>query len=132
MIIDKFSTFGSGLSIASADVIGDALDTGAVYGLGAGANVPPVLHIVCDTAVTTEGTLQVCTSDDGTAAGDVLMEIPVPVCAAEDVVFSGRLPVIPDGSGRYLVLKNKATAEGKVNAYILSNAPYHHQYKDKP
>lgn len=132
MIIDKFSTFGSGLSIASVGVIGDALDTGAAYGLGAGANVPPVLHVVADEAVTTAGTLQVCTSTDGTAAGDVLMEVPVPVCEAEEVIFSGRLPVLPDGSGQYLVLNNKATAAGKVNAYILANAPYHHQYSDKP
>ena len=129
MLIDTKSTFGEELSLASAAVIGDALDVGAVYGLGAGANHLPNLHLVIHTANTNAGTIELCTSSDGTNAGNTILKVAVGAATpAETVVFSGPIPPIPEGSGRYLVLKSSAMAAGKVNAYVLNGAPYHHLY----
>lgn len=129
MLIDIKSTFGEELSLASAAVIGDAIDTGAVYGLGAGANRLPILHVVIHTANTSAGTIELCTSSNGTTAGDTLVKIPVGAATpAETVVYSGPIPQIPEGSGRYLVLKTSAMTAGKCNAYLLANSPYHHIY----
>lgn len=128
MLIDKNSTFGESLSLGSSGVIGNALDLGAAYNIGAGANRPPMLHIVSVSAVGA-GELQLCTSDDGVSAGDVLMSIPFEATEAEEVLFSGIMPAIPKASGQYLVLKNASSNTGSVNAYVLYNAPYLHNYK---
>lgn len=130
MLIDKNSTFGENLSLASSGVIGDALDLGAAYNIGSGANRPPVLHIVSVAAVGS-GELQLCTSENGIAAGDVLMSIPFEATDAEEVLYSGDMPTIPKASGRYLVLKNASSNTGSINAYVLNNAPNHHIYKAK-
>ena len=133
MLIDKYSTFGENLSLVSAGVIGDAIDLGAAYNIGAGANRPPVLHIVAATEVKAAGTLQLCTSTDGTTAGDVLMSIPFAASDEGTVLFSGNMPTVPEASGQYLVLKNATavSAGGTVNAHVLSNAPAHHIYPGK-
>jgi len=129
MLIDTKATFGEALSTATAGVIGDALDTGAVYGLGSGANRLPYLHVVINTKPTAAGTLTLCTSADGTTAGDAIVTIPVAAnTPAETVVFSGPMPAIPESAGRYLVLSTTQMASGKVDAYVLNNAPYHHIY----
>lgn len=127
MLIDKYSTFGEALGISAVNVIGDALDLGAAYNIGAGANRPPVLHIVANEAVGA-GDLQLCTSTDGSTAGDVLMDIPFTAKAEGDVIFSGIMPTVPKASGQYLVLKNNKASSGTVNAYVLNNAPAHHIY----
>lgn len=133
MLIDKFSTFGENLSLASTGVIGNAIDLGATYNIGAGANRPPVLHVVAATEIKAAGTIQMCTSTDGTTAGDVLMSIPFKVAAEGDVLFSGIMPTIPEASGQYLLLNNATAVSegGSVNAYVLNNAPAHHIYPGK-
>ena len=133
MLIDKYSTFGENLSLASAGVIGNAIDLGAAYNIGAGANRPPVLHVVAATEIKAAGTLQLCASTDGTIAGDVLMSIPFKASAEGYVLFSGIMPTIPEASGRYLVLNNgdAITGGGTVNAYALNTAPAHHIYPGK-
>ncbi len=133
MIIDKYSTFGENMSLVSAGVIGNAIDLGAAYNIGAGANRPPVLHVVAATEIKAAGTLQLCTSTDGATAGDVLMSIPFAASDEGKVLFSGIMPTIPEASGQYLVLKNSTavTAGGTVNAYVLNNAPSHHIYPGK-
>lgn len=133
MLIDKFSTFGENLSLASAGVIGNAIDLGAAYNIGAGANRPPVLHVVAATEIKAAGTIQMCTSTDGTTAGDVLMSIPLKVAAEGDVLFSGIMPTIPEASGQYLLLNNATAVSegGSVNAHVLNNAPAHHIYPGK-
>ena len=129
MLIDTKSTFGEELSLASAAVIGDALDLGAVYGMGSGANMTPWLHVVIHTANTSAGTIELCTSSNGSTAGDSILKIPVGAATpAETVVYSGPIPPVPEGSGRYLVLKTSAMSAGKVNAYVTTHAPYHHLY----
>lgn len=130
MLIDKYSTFGENLSLTSAGVIGNAIDLGAAYNIGAGANRPPVLHVVATSAVSA-GTLQLCTSDDGTTAGEVIMEIPVTAMDDGEVIFSGIMPSIPKASGQYLVLNVSAAGSGTFNAYVLNNAPHHHIYPGK-
>jgi hypothetical protein len=133
MLIDKYSTLGENLSLESAEVIGNAIDLGAAYNIGAGANRPPVLHIVAATEIKAAGTLQLCTSTDGTTAGDVLMSIPFAASEDGEVLFSGIMPTIPEASGQYLVLNNgtAVTDGGAVNAYVLNNAPAHHIYPGK-
>lgn len=133
MLIDKYSTFGENLSLTSAGVIGNAIDLGAAYNIGAGANRPPVLHVVAATEIKAAGTLQLCASTDGTTAGNVLMSIPFAASAEGDVLFSGIMPTIPEASGQYLVLNNATavTDGGTVNAYVLNNAPAHHIYPGK-
>ncbi len=133
MLIDKYSTLGENLSLESAGVIGNAIDLGAAYNIGAGANRPPVLHIVAATEIKAAGTLQLCTSTDGTTAGDVLMSIPFAASGDGEVLFSGIMPTIPEASGQYLVLNNgtAVTDGGAINAYVLNNAPAHHIYPGK-
>ena len=128
MLIDKYSTFGENLSLTSAGVIGNAIDLGAAYNIGAGANRPPVLHVVAATEIKAAGTLQLCASTDGATAGDVLMSIPFAASDEGTVLFSGIMPTIPEANGQYLVLNNATavTNGGTVNAYVQSNAPAHH------
>lgn len=130
MLIDKNSTFGENLSLTSAGVIGNAIDLGAAYNIGAGANRPPVLHVVAATKIKAAGTLQLCASTDGATAGDVLMSIPFAASDEGTVLFSGIMPTIPEANGQYLVLNNATavTNGGTVNAYVLNNAPAHHIY----
>lgn len=130
MLIDKNSTFGENLSLTSAGVIGNAIDLGAAYNIGAGANRPPVLHVVAATEIKAAGTLQLCASTDGATAGDVLMSIPFAASDEGTVLFSGIMPTIPEANGQYLLLNNATAVSGggSVNAYVLNNAPAHHIY----
>lgn len=127
MLIDKYALFGEGLSLEAAGVIGHALDLGAAYNVGAGANRPPVLHVVAQTA-TGKGMLQLCASDDGVTAKEVLVCVAFDESEEGTVLFSGMLPVVPKASGRYLLLKNASDASGTVGAYMLNQAPAHHVY----
>lgn len=132
MLIDKYASFGEGLSLETAGVIGNALDLGAAYNVGAGANRPPVLHVVAQSAVGA-GALQLCASDDGATAKEVLVGMTFGASEAGTVLFSGMLPAVPKASGRYLVLKNASdasSASGTVSAYMLNHAPAHHVYPD--
>lgn len=127
MLIDKYASFGEGLSLEKAGVIGNALDLGAAYNVGAGANRPPVLHVVAQTAVG-KGTLQLCASDDGTTVKETLVCMAFDASDAGTVLFSGMLPAVPKASGRYLLLNNASDASGTVSAYMLNHAPAHHVY----
>ena len=127
MLIDINSQFGEELPLTSAAFIGNALDTGSEAGIGAGANRPPMLHIVANTAVGA-GTLEIHSSNDGSTSSGLLMSIPIVASAAETVLYNGILPSIPEGAGRYLMLKNASATTGKINAYVLNNGPVHHDY----
>lgn len=127
MLIDRYAAFGEGLSLETAGVIGNALDLGAAYNVGAGANRPPVLHVVAQTAVG-KGSLQLCASDDGVTAREALVCMAFDESEEGTVLFSGMLPAVPKASGRYLVLNNVSDASGAVSAYMLNQAPAHHVY----
>lgn len=127
MLIDRYASFGDGLSLEKAGVIGNALDLGAACNVGAGANRPPVLHVVAQSA-TGKGMLQLCASDDGVTAKEALVCMAFDAADEGTVLFSGMLPVVPKASGRYLVLKNASDAYGTVGAYMLNHAPAHHVY----
>lgn len=130
MLIDKNAVLGEDLSLTTAGVIGNAIDLGAANNIGAGANRTPVLHIAA-TADTGTGELQLCVSDNGTTATDVLVSIPYKNAKEGEVVFSGMLPTRPKASGRYILLKNNTASTGKVSAFILNSAPAHHIYPGK-
>lgn len=133
MLCDIYSTFGTGLSVASTGVKGDAIDLGAAYNIGAGANKTPYVVITSDTAITGSGVIELYASASATsvASATKLMSIPVPAIAAEEIVFAGNIPAIPQAAaGQYLVLNvGTANTAGTVTAQIVDNPPVHHAYK---
>lgn len=132
MLCDINSTFGTGLSIASAGVKGDAIDLGAAYNIGAGANRPPYVVITSDTACTGSGVIGIYASASATSVSGAtkIMSIPVGAVSAEEIVFAGIMPAIPEAAGKYLVMNvDTAGSAGTVTAQVVDNPPVMHAYK---
>ena len=132
MLCDINSTFGSGLSIASTGVKGDAIDLGAAYNIGAGANRPPYVVITSDTACTGSGVIGIYASASATSVSGAtkIMSIPVGAVSAEEIVFAGIMPAIPEAAGQYLVMNvDTAGSAGTVTAQVVDNPPVMRAYK---
>lgn len=133
MYVDTNTTFGEGLDLSSAGVVGDAIDIGTAYGIGSGARRNPIWYVVAadGSAITAGANVYIYASEDGeTTYGTPIISfstkpIKENVEGNNAVLYSGALPAKPGAPARYLLMAvyNNGSGSGKVNSYILNRAP---------